>query len=172
MKRSLFEKVNEIRKQLRLHNYKYYVLAQPSINDSEYDRLLDELIQIEKEYPELVTPDSPSQRVGSDITKTFSAFQHNSPMLSLANTYNEDELLVFDKRVKSGLNTHGDVEYVTELKIDGVSISIHYENGVLHKAATRGDGKVGEDITNNIKTIGIINNIFLSVAGNQLEYCN
>jgi len=153
MKRSLFEKVNEIRKQLRLHNYKYYVLAQPSINDSEYDRLLDELIQIEKEYPELVTPDSPSQRVGSDITKTFSAFQHNSPMLSLANTYNEDELLVFDKRVKSGLNTHGDVEYVTELKIDGVSISIHYENGVLHKAATRGDGNVGEDITNNIKTI-------------------
>ena len=153
MSKSVFEKINEIREQLRLHNYKYYVLAEPSINDSEYDRLLSELIQLENEHPELITPDSPSQRVGSDLTKSFSEFQHNSPMLSLANTYNEDELLAFDKRVKNGLNISEDVEYVVELKIDGVSISIHYLNGILHNAATRGDGKVGEDITNNIKTI-------------------
>lgn len=153
MSTSAFDKINEIREQLRDHNYKYYVLAEPSINDLEYDRLLNELIQLENKYPELVTPDSPSQRVGSDITKTFSEFQHNSPMLSLANTYNEEELLAFDKRVKNGLNISEDIEYVTELKIDGVSISIHYLNGVLQKAATRGDGRVGEDITNNIKTI-------------------
>lgn len=153
MSKSVFEKINEIREQLRLHNYKYYVLTEPSINDSEYDRLLNELIQLENKHPELITPDSPSQRVGSDLTKTFSEFQHNSPMLSLANTYNEDELLAFDKRVKNGLSISDDVEYVAELKIDGVSISIHFVNGVLHNGATRGDGKVGENITNNIKTI-------------------
>ena len=153
MSKSVFEKINEIREQLRLHNYKYYVLAEPSINDSEYDRLLNELIQLENKHPELITPDSPSQRVGSDLTKTFSEFQHNSPMLSLANTYNEDELLAFDKRVKNGLSISDDVEYVAELKIDGVSISIHFVNGFLHNGATRGDGKVGENITNNIKTI-------------------
>ena len=153
MSKSVFEKINEIREQLRLHNYKYYVLAEPSINDSEYDRLLNELIQLENKHPELITPDSPSQRVGSDLTKTFSEFQHNSPMLSLANTYNEDELLAFDKRVKNGLSISDDVEYVAELKIDGVSISIHFVNSVLHNGATRGDGKVGENITNNIKTI-------------------
>ncbi len=153
MSKSVFEKINEIKEQLRDHNYKYYVLAEPSIDDSEYDRLLKKLIQFENQHPELITPDSPSQRVGSDLTKTFSEFQHNSPMLSLANTYNEDELLAFDKRVKNGLNISEDIEYVTELKIDGVSISIHYVNGVLQNAATRGDGRVGEDITNNIKTI-------------------
>lgn len=153
MSKSVYEKINEIREQLRDHNYKYYVLAEPSIDDSEYDRLLKKLIQFENQHLELITPDSPSQRVGSDLTKTFSEFQHNSPMLSLANTYNEDELLAFDKRVKNGLNISEDIEYVTELKIDGVSISIHYVDGVLQNAATRGDGRVGEDITNNIKTI-------------------
>ncbi|NOX65741.1 MAG: NAD-dependent DNA ligase LigA [Chlorobi bacterium] len=153
MSESVSEKINELRERLRTHNYKYYVLAEPSISDYEYDKLLNELIELENEHPELITPDSPTQRVGSDLTKEFKSFQHKYQMLSLANTYSEDELLAFDKRVKNGLNTDEDIEYVAELKIDGVSISIHYRNGVFFKAATRGDGRVGEDITNNIKTI-------------------
>lgn len=153
MSESVSEKINELRERLRTHNYKYYVLAEPSISDYEYDKLLNELIELENEHPELITPDSPSQRVGSDLTKEFKSFQHKFQMLSLANTYNEDELLAFDKRVKNGLNIDEDIEYVAELKIDGVSISIHYRNGIFYKAATRGDGRVGEDITNNIKTI-------------------
>ncbi|VAX25443.1 DNA ligase (NAD(+)) [hydrothermal vent metagenome] len=153
MSESITERINELREQLRTHNYKYYVLAEPSISDYEYDKLLNELIGLENEHPELITPDSPSQRVGSDLTKEFQPFQHKYQMLSLANTYSEDELLAFDKRVKNGLNTDEDIEYVAELKIDGVSISIHYRYGILYKAATRGDGRVGEDITNNIKTI-------------------
>ena len=153
MNESVSERINQLREQLRTHNYKYYVLAEPSISDYEYDKLLNELIELETKHPELITPDSPSQRVGSDLTKEFQPFEHKYQMLSLANTYSEDELIAFDKRVKSGLNIDEDIEYVTELKIDGVSISIHYRNGVFYKAATRGDGRVGEDITNNIKTI-------------------
>ncbi len=150
---SVSERINQLREQLRTHNYKYYVLAEPSISDYEYDQLLNELIKLESEHPEFITPDSPSQRVGSDLTKEFPPFEHKYQMLSLANTYSEDELIAFDKRVKNGLNIDKDIEYVTELKIDGVSISIHYRNGIFYKAATRGDGRVGEDITNNIKTI-------------------
>ena len=156
-------KINEIREQLRDHDYKYYVLAEPGISDFEYDKLLNELIQLELEYPELKTADSPSQRIGSDLTKIFPQFEHKTPMLSLTNTYNEDELFAFDNRVKNGLDIPGPVEYVAELKIDGVSVSIHYQNGILFKAATRGDGKVGEDITNNIKTI---RSVPLKVEGN------
>lgn len=156
MNESLSERINQLREQLRTHNYKYYVLAEPSISDYEYDKLLNELIELENEHPELITSDSPSQRVGSDLTKEFPSFEHKYQMLSLANTYSEDELLAFDKRVKNGLSTDEDIEYVAELKIDGVSISIHYKNGLFYKAATRGDGRVGEEITNNIKTIRTI----------------
>ncbi|MEN8193074.1 MAG: NAD-dependent DNA ligase LigA [Bacteroidota bacterium] len=163
MNKSISDRIDEIKEQLRTHNYKYYVLSEPSISDFEYDELLTELIQLENENPELLTLDSPSQRVGSDITKSFPEFKHNAPMLSLSNSYDEAELLAFDKRIKSGLNTTDEIEYVNELKIDGVSISIHYENGIFQKAVTRGDGRVGEEITNNVKTI---RSIPLSIKSN------
>ena len=115
--------------------------------------LLNELIELEKKHPEFITEDSPTQRVGSDITKKSNQIEHKTPMLSLSNTYNEEDLFAFDKRVESGLEEGEHVNYVVELKIDGVSASIHYRNGLFLKAATRGDGKVGEEITANIKTI-------------------
>lgn len=147
------KKIEELKEQIREHDYKYYVLAQPSISDEEYDKLIKELEKIEKENPELITPDSPTQRVGKDLTKEFKPVQHNVPMLSLANTYDESELFDFDRRVKEGLPKSEKVEYVVEYKIDGVSVSLHYVDGSLVTAATRGDGTVGEEITNNVKTI-------------------
>ena len=147
------EKINTLREKINYHNQRYYVLADPEISDYEFDLLLKELIFLEEKHPELVTKDSPTQRVGSDITKKANQIEHKTPMLSLSNTYNEEELFAFDKRVQSGLDESELVDYVVELKIDGVSASIHYQNGFLLKAATRGDGNVGEEITNNIRTI-------------------
>lgn len=147
------EKIESLQEKINYHNQRYYVLAKPEISDYEFDILLKELLRLEKEHPEFVTKDSPTQRVGSDITKKANQIEHKTPMLSLSNTYNEEELFAFDKRVKSGLGEDEHVNYVVELKIDGVSASIQYQNGLLVKAATRGDGKVGEEITNNIKTI-------------------
>ncbi|PIQ08232.1 MAG: DNA ligase (NAD(+)) LigA [Ignavibacteriales bacterium CG18_big_fil_WC_8_21_14_2_50_31_20] len=153
MNNSIFEKINQLREKLNKLNYKYYVLAESEVSDFEFDSLLNELIKLEKEHPELITPDSPTQRVGSDLTKIFNPIEHKVPMLSLTNTYSEEELRAFDSRVRSGLEGEERIEYVVELKIDGVSASIHYQNGFLIQAATRGDGKVGEEITNNIRTI-------------------
>ena len=150
---SISEKIKSLRDKINYHNHKYYVLADSEISDYDFDMLLKELQELEAEYPELITKDSPTQRVGSDITKKFNQIEHKTPMLSLANTYSADELIAFDKRVKGGLDESEVVHYVVELKIDGVSASIHYTNGQLQKAATRGDGKVGEEITNNIRTI-------------------
>ncbi len=147
------KRVSELKTLIRKHDYNYYVLAKSTISDYEYDQLYKELLKLENENPELVTSDSPTQRVGSDLTKDFPSVSHSTPMLSLANSYDENDLIDFDKRVKNILNTEDDIEYVTELKIDGVSISIIYENGVLSRAATRGDGYVGEDVTANVKTI-------------------
>lgn len=147
------EKINKLRKEIEEHNYNYYVLNEPAISDLEFDRLLNELENLESEFPELVTEDSPTQRVGSDLTKIFKPVVHKYPMLSLSNTYSEQELLDFDKRVKDKLDLKGDVEYTVELKIDGVSVSIIYENGIIKTAATRGDGTTGEEITANVKTI-------------------
>lgn len=153
MSETVKKKIAELRNQIRKHDYNYYVLAQPEVSDYEYDLLVKELEQLENEHPELITADSPTQRVSSDLTKEFKSIQHSIPMLSLSNTYSEEELLDFDKRVKSGLPDGETVEYVTELKIDGVSVSIKYVDGMLQSAATRGDGTVGEEITNNVKTI-------------------
>ena len=151
---SQVEKIIEsLREQIRAHDYKYYILAQPSISDEEYDRLLKELEKLEAENPKLITSDSPTQRVGSDLTKEFKPIEHKVPMLSLSNTYSEDELFDFDRRVKDELITGDKVEYLVELKIDGASVSINYVNGILKTAATRGDGMVGEEITNNVRTI-------------------
>ncbi len=146
------ERIEYLRNEINKHDYHYYVLSQPLISDYEYDQLYKELAQLEAENPQYVTNDSPTQRVGIDITKEFKPVIHSFPMLSLANTYNEDDLLEFDKRIKKDINADN-IEYVVEYKIDGASISLRYIDGKLITAATRGDGTVGEDVTNNIKTI-------------------
>ena len=144
-------KIEKLSKELEEHNYKYYVLDNPSISDFDFDKLLEELIKLEKEFPEFLSQDSPSQRVGGAITKEFKNVKHKYPMLSLSNTYNEEELRDFDERIrKAGIN---EFEYVCELKYDGVSISLTYVDGNLIQAITRGDGETGDDITTNVKTI-------------------
>lgn len=153
MSASVERKIEELRNQILKHDYNYYVLTEPVISDENYDALLKELEKLESENPHLVTPDSPTQRVGKDLTKEFNPVKHKIPMLSLANTYDEQDLLDFDRRVRESLPDSEKVEYVVELKIDGASISINYVNGLLKTAATRGDGAVGEEVTNNIKTI-------------------
>lgn len=144
------EEVERLRKEIEYHNYRYYVLAQPVISDEEYDKLMKRLIELEEKYPELKSPDSPTQRVGGQLLEGFESVEHSEPMLSLDNTYNEAEILNFDERVKKLV---GQVEYVAELKIDGVSIALRYENGILKRAITRGDGVKGDDVTTNVKTI-------------------
>ncbi len=146
-------RIEELRELIRQHDYNYFVLARPVISDFEYDSLFNELKQLEKENPHLITPDSPTQRVGSDLSNDFKPVQHKIPMLSLSNTYSEEELLEFDRRVKENLPEGELPEYVCELKIDGVSVSLKYLNGKLITAATRGDGTTGEDVTSNIRTI-------------------
>jgi DNA ligase (NAD+) len=153
MNKQVEKKIEQLREQIRDHDYKYYILAEPTISDEEYDKLLKKLEKLENENPDLITPDSPTQRVAKDLTKQFKPIQHVVPMLSLANTYKEEELYNFDRRVKEALPQGEKVEYVVEYKIDGASVSLRYVNGILKTAATRGDGIVGEEITNNVKTI-------------------
>jgi len=147
-----YERIAELTRQINEHNHRYYVLSQPVISDQDFDRLLRELQDLEKENPDLILPDSPTLRVGGDITKEFRQAPHTYPMLSLSNTYSFEELTDFDNRVRKLLE--GEVpEYVCELKFDGVSISLNYEQGKLMQALTRGDGMQGDDVTTNIKTI-------------------
>ena len=153
MPQSIEKKIEELREQILKHDYNYYVLAEPVISDENYDKLFKELEKLETENPQLITPDSPTQRVGKDLTKEFNPVKHKIPMLSLANSYDEEDLIDFDRRVKESLPEAEKVEYVVELKIDGASVSINYADGLLKTAATRGDGSVGEEVTNNIKTI-------------------
>ncbi|HEX9252288.1 MAG TPA: NAD-dependent DNA ligase LigA, partial [Ignavibacteriaceae bacterium] len=153
MSTSIQKKIEQIREEILKHDYNYYVLVEPVISDEEYDKLIKELEKLESENPHLITPDSPTQRVGKDLTKEFNPVKHKVSMLSLANTYDEQDLFEFDRRVKESLRESEKVEYVVELKIDGASVSINYIDGFLKTAATRGDGTVGEEITNNIKTI-------------------
>ncbi len=150
---SVEKRIEELREKIRKYDYHYYVLSESLVSDYEYDQLYKELEKLERENPHLITPDSPTQRVGSDLTKEFPPVKHKVPMLSLSNTYNEEELIDFDRRVKENLPGNSKVEYVTELKIDGVSVSVIYRNGIFFKAATRGDGFTGEEVTNNVKTI-------------------
>jgi len=144
------QEAENLKKEIEYHNYRYYVLSSPIITDEEYDKLMKKLIELEEKYPELRTPDSPTQRVGGQLLSGFESVEHSEPMLSLDNTYNEAEILNFHERVKKNV---GETEYVAELKIDGVSIALRYENGILVKAITRGDGLRGEDVTTNVKTI-------------------
>ncbi|GMW02916.1 MAG: DNA ligase [Candidatus Hydrogenedentota bacterium] len=142
-----------LKSEIERHNRLYFEQAQPEISDPEFDQLVKELQQIESEYPELLTPDSPTQRVGGRPLEGFETVRHAVPMLSIDNTYNYQELRAFDERVKRGL-TAGDIPYyVAELKIDGVAISLRYDQGVLVRAATRGDGDQGDDVTANVRTI-------------------
>lgn len=146
------KKIGQLTEKINYHNELYYQQSRTEISDFEFDQLLHELIELEKQYPELKAPDSPTQRVGGTITKEFATVVHKYPMLSLGNTYSAEELRDFDGRVVRGLD--GDAyEYFCELKFDGVSISLIYENGILTKAVTRGDGVRGDDVTTNIKTI-------------------
>ncbi|KRW91071.1 NAD-dependent DNA ligase LigA [Alicyclobacillus tengchongensis] len=144
-------RVKELREQIEYHNRRYYLEDKPEITDAEWDSLMRELLQLEAMYPELAEPTSPTQRVGAPVAEGFTKVEHEIPMLSLANAYSAADLLEFDKRVRQVV---GDaVRYVCELKIDGLAVSLRYENGVLVQGATRGDGEVGEDITANIRTI-------------------
>ncbi len=146
------EQIESLRKELHRHNYNYYVLNQPTISDFEFDGMMRGLQQLEAEHPEYSDPNSPTQRVGSDLNQTFRQVAHKYPMLSLANTYNEDDVRDFYERVRSGLKGE-DFEIVAEMKYDGLSISLTYIDGKLVQAVTRGDGVVGDDVTANIRTI-------------------
>ncbi len=145
-------RIERLRQQIRRHDHLYYVLHEPEITDRQYDELLAELKTLEVEHPELVTADSPTQRVAGRPLEGFSTIRHAVPMLSVDNTYNADELRAFDERVRKQLG-QADYDYVVELKIDGLAVSLRYENGVLVTGATRGDGEVGDDVTTNIRTI-------------------
>ena len=152
------ERAEWLRRELHHHNYRYYVLDSPEISDAEYDRMLRELQELEARHPELVTPDSPTQRVGAPPLEEFATVQHRTPMLSLGNAFDEGELRAFDERVKRFLGLGGEeqVEYLADLKVDGLAVSLTYERGVFVQGATRGDGTRGEDVTQNLRTIRTI----------------
>ena len=146
------KQVESLRDKIRYHEHRYYVLDDPEISDAEFDKLLEQLKKIESEHPDLVTPDSPTQRVGGKAREGFVKVRHSSPMLSLDNTYNEEELRGWERRVHE-LSGRKDVEYVCELKLDGMSLALHYEDGHLARGVTRGDGTTGEDVTLNVRTV-------------------
>ncbi|MGD2095185.1 MAG: NAD-dependent DNA ligase LigA [Phycisphaerales bacterium] len=164
MANEIQKQIEQLRDEIRAHDYSYYVLNEPKISDQQYDKLFAELKALEEANPKLITPDSPTQRVSGRPLEGFSTVRHNVPMLSMDNTYNEDELRAFDERVRKQL---GDTEYdyVVELKIDGVAVSLRYEDGTLATAATRGDGRVGDDVTANVRTIKAVP---LSLRGEKI----
>ena len=150
------QRIEALRQDIRRHEELYYVHAQPEISDAEFDALMLELRELEAAHPELLTPDSPTQRVGGRPAEGFVAVRHALPMLSLDNAYNEAELRAFDERVRKGVGGAASARYVCELKIDGLSIALTYEDGVLVRGATRGDGVRGEVVTANVRTIKAI----------------
>lgn len=147
------KRLQQLRAELNEHNYRYYVLDAPVISDAQYDKLLRELQDLEQAHPELITPDSPTQRVGAAPAKAFGQIRHSVPMMSLDNAFDDEEVRAWDARVRAGLALAGPVAYTAEPKFDGTSISLHYENGVLVSAGTRGDGATGEDVTANARTV-------------------
>ena len=146
------QRVEQLREQIRFHNYRYYVLDDPQIPDAEYDRLLRDLQSLEEAHPELISADSPTQRIGAEPLNAFGDVRHEVPMLSLDNAFDDAELSEFDRRVRERLELD-EVEYTAEPKLDGLAVSLLYEHGVLLRGATRGDGSTGEDITQNVRTI-------------------
>ena len=162
---SVKDKIEKLRKELSQHNYLYYVKSEPSISDQQFDALLKELEKLEQDNPEFEDPNSPTKRVGGDITKNFPTVKHRFPMLSLSNSYSKEEILDFEKRIQK--LTEKDIEYTCELKYDGVAISLTYENGVLLRGVTRGDGEKGEDVTANVRTV---KSIPLKLRGSYPDY--
>ncbi len=165
--REIVERVKKLREEINYHNYRYYVLDSPVISDAEYDALMRELKELEEKYPELITPDSPTQRVGFAPAEEFRQVPHSVPMLSLDDAFTEEEVLEFDRRLKRFLNLPEDeeIDYTCEPKIDGLAVDLVYENGLFTVGSTRGDGYVGEDVTNNLKTIKSIPLRLLSLDG-------
>src|SRR5258706_5147745 len=163
------KEIDRLRDEIRHHEYRYYVLDDPEITDAQFDRLMNELKRLEAEHPELVTPDSPTQRVGGKPREGFQKVAHSAPMLSLDNAYNEEELRAWERRVRE-LSEREDVDYVCELKLDGMSLALWYRaargSAGLDRAITRGDGSVGEEVTANIRTV---RSVPLSVDGPTLK---
>ncbi len=149
----ILKRIEELRKEINYHNYRYYVLDAPVISDEEYDALMRELKRLEEQYPETITPDSPTQRVGAPPAEGFLPVEHSIPMLSLDDAFSEQEVRDFDERIKRQLNITGEIEYTVEPKMDGLAVELVYENGIFTKGSTRGDGYVGEDVTPNLRTI-------------------
>ena len=147
------KEINKLHEELNDHNYRYYVLDDPIISDAEYDKLFQRLKQLETQHPELITPDSPTQRVGAPPVKEFAEVQHEVPMLSLDNAFSDEDISTFDERIHDKLELSSPIEYCCEPKFDGLAISIRYKKGILVQASTRGDGVTGEDVTENVKTI-------------------
>ena len=162
------KEIRRLREEINRHDYLYYVKAQPEISDYEYDKLMKKLEELEKEW-NLVSPDSPTQRVSGEPIKTFRVVRHRKAMMSLSNTYNEEEIRDFDRRVRSLLESNESYEYVCELKIDGLAISLLYEDGKFTRAATRGDGEQGDDVTHNVKTI---RSIPLNIPSDKSDFQN
>jgi DNA ligase (NAD+) len=165
MAAALEKKLESLREKIRHHEYRYYVLDDPEITDAEFDKLMNELKKLEAEHPELVTPDSPTQRVGGKPREGFVKAKHSSPMLSLDNAYSEEELRDWERRVHE-LSGRTDVEYMCELKLDGMSLALHYSGGQLERGITRGDGSEGEEVTANVRTV---RSIPLSIAKDKLK---
>src|SRR5438105_7847736 len=163
--KDLSKRIESLREKIRHHEYRYYVLDDPQISDAEFDQLMNQLIKLETEHPDLVTADSPTQRVGGKPREGFLKVRHSSPMLSLDNTYSEDELRSWERRVHE-LSGQKEIEYVCELKLDGMSLALHYEGGKLVRGITRGDGSTGEDVTLNVRTV---RSIPLSIAPEKLK---
>src|ERR1700719_1058107 len=163
--KDLEKKIEFLREKIRHHEYLYYVLDHPEISDAEFDKLMRQLKDLEAEHPEVLTADSPTQRVGGKPREGFVKVPHSSPMLSLDNTYNEEELRDWERRVHE-LSGRSDVDYVCELKLDGMSLALIYDGGKLVRGVTRGDGSVGEDVTLNIRTV---RSIPLSIPKDRLK---
>jgi DNA ligase (NAD+) len=163
--KDLEKKIEALRDKIRHHEYRYYVLDDPEISDAEFDVLMNQLKNLETEHPALITPDSPTQRVGGKAREGVLKARHSSPMLSLDNTYSQDELRNWERRVHE-LSGRTDIEYVCELKLDGMSLALHYEDGKLVRGITRGDGTTGEDVTPNVRTV---RSIPLSIPKEKLK---
>src|ERR1700755_1413276 len=157
--------IDSLRDEIRRHEYRYYVLDDPEISDAEFDRLMNGLKKLEAEHPELVTPDSPTQRVGGKPREGFVKVPHSIPMLSPDNSYAEEELRNWERRVHE-LAGRKDIEYVCELKLDGMSLALRYEEGKLVRGITRGDGNIGEDVTSNVRTV---RSVPLSISHDKLK---
>lgn len=162
------EKIEALRAELRKNSYLYYVQDAPTLEDWEYDAMLRQLRDLENQFPEFLTPDSPTQKVGGRVKTGFTEVRHMTPLLSLANAFSPGEMEEFDRRVREGLPKDAQVEYVVEPKIDGLACSIIYENGRFARAATRGDGNVGENVTDNVRTIRNIPKTLQPIPGMEL----